>query len=121
MAFERRASHNLPEADFQLLESVQRHLVGEIPVDDSRQAKLVEADLDGDLPKARQADEAIVRLHHRASFLRELGAVLAPPEKRVGVEQDRQFTYTPRNRPAAGRSRQTSKCPCRFRDYAWQA
>src|SRR5580692_1346005 len=66
MTLERCTAHDLTESDFELLEAVQGHLIGQIPVDDARQAKLVEAYLDGDFPKAREADEAIVRSHRLA-------------------------------------------------------
>src|ERR1700759_771790 len=108
MPFERRAPHDLPETDFQLLESVQRHLVRKEAVDNSRQAKLVEVNFNRDFPKARIADEAILLRDYFASFLREFGAVLAPPEKCVGIQkywQDENRNYMYSAKSASGSSK----------------
>ena len=99
MTFECCAAHDLAKTDFQLLESVQRHLVRKEAVDNPGQAKLVEVNFNRDFPKARIADEAILLRYYFASFLREFGAVLTPPEKRVGVESSsrcRSFTVAVR-------------------------
>ena len=82
-ARKRCAPHDVPEGDFQLVESVQRHLIGEVAVRLRRETQLAQTHLDRDPPKTRIADKTIWSVIALRAFFESPGCPRTTREMRA--------------------------------------